>query len=425
MKILIKNAYILTINGKNYENGQIFIEDDTIVFVGPEYVGNLVADKIIDAKNKIVMPGFVNAHAHTGMSILKNISDSSELQTWLFDKILPLEKGFTFDSMYFANMLGIMNYVRNGITTFCDAYYFVPSLVKAVKESGIRATIGVGFHPDDLRKIEDIEREYLTYKKESDRINFVVYSHSIYANDEAQINALINLAHKHKLGVYTHISETLEEVSDCTVKNNDLTPPQLLEQLGFFDLPATVAHAVHTDKVDHQIFKEYGVNVVSCPASNLKLGSGIAPLNSMNKLGINIALGTDSAASNNGLDMFREMYLASTLQKGTLQEASVMPAEEVLKMATINGAKALGLKKVGKLKEGYKADLIMLDIDSPNLTPLNDVESAVVYSAGVQNIVMTMVNGKILYDNGKYYIGTNEKEILKNGKEALKTLMDK
>ena len=173
-----------------------------------------------------------------------------------------------------------------------------------------------------------------------------------------------------------------------------------------------------------QLFKEYNVNIVSCPASNLKLGSGIAPLNSMNRLGINIALGTDSSASNNALDMFREMYLASTLQKGIMHSASVMKAEDILKMATINGAKALGLKNVGKIKEGYKADLIMLDLNTPNLTPLNNVESAVVYSAGVQNVILTMVNGNILYEDGKFYLNESYEIILEKGKQALKKLKD-
>jgi 5-methylthioadenosine/S-adenosylhomocysteine deaminase len=421
MNTLIKNAKIITMDEKDCFYGQIFVEKNKIVFVGEEYRGELKADKIIDAKGNIVMPGFVNSHAHTAMSVLKNVSDSKNLQDWLFEDILPMEKNFTEEIIYSASMLGIVDYVRNGITTFCDAYYFPESTIEAVKKSGIRASICLGYHPEDVRKIEQIENDYLKLKTASDRVSFMLYAHSIYTCDEAQISSLVNLANKHKLPLNTHISETLKEVSDCTVKH-EVTPPQLLEQFGFFDLPATVAHAVHLDKEDIDIFCKYDVSVVSNPASNLKLGSGIAPIYAMHKRGINIALGTDGASSNNALDMFREMYLVSTLQKAQLKDASVITAKDALKMATVNGANALHLKKIGKLKEGYFADLIILNVSTPNLTPLNDVYSSVVYSAGVQNVVLTMVDGKILYENGKYYLGESIEDILNEGKRAVKKL---
>ena len=237
MKILIKNAIILTMDDKIYENGQVFIEDENIIFVGKNYEGNLKPERIINATNKLIMPGFINAHAHTGMTILKNISDDTELDSWLYDNIIPLEKGLDTQVVYDATMLGILEYLRNGITTFCDCYYSVPSLIKAVKNSGIRANICIGFHPNDARKIEDIEEEYLTYNGATERVNFMLYSHSIYANDEYQITALVNLAHKLNLPLYAHISETLQEVSDCNAKN-DLTPPDYLEKFGLLDLPA-------------------------------------------------------------------------------------------------------------------------------------------------------------------------------------------
>ena len=421
MNTLIKNAKLVTMDEKDYFNGQIFVENNKIVFVGEEYKGKLKADKTVDAKGNIVMPGFVNAHAHTAMSVLKNVSDSKNLQDWLFDDILPMEKLLTKEIIYSASMLCIAEYVRNGITTFCDAYYYPEATIEAVKNSGVRASVCLGFHPDDIRNIKAVENDYLQLKNASDRVSFMLYAHSIYTCDEAQISGLVNLAHKHKLPLNTHISETLKEVSDCTVKH-DLTPPALLEQFGFFDIPATVAHAVHLDNEDIDLFCKYDVSVVSNPASNLKLGSGIAPVYAMHKSGVNIALGTDGASSNNALDMFREMYLVSTLQKAQLKDASVITAKDALKMATINGAKALHLQNVGKLKEGFEADLIMLNINTPNLTPLNDVYSSVVYSAGVQNVVLTMVAGKILYEDGKYYLGEPIEDILNNANEALKKL---
>ncbi len=280
----------------------------------------------------------------------------------------------------------------------------------------------IGLHPEDgIKKIKEVEEFYLKHK-DNELINFMIYAHSTYTKDEAELTALINLAHKYKLPIYTHMSETVTEVSNCVVKNNGLTPPMLLEQLGFFDLSATVAHAVHIDKGDIDILSGYNVNVVSCPASNLKLGSGIAPVNALVEAGVNVALGTDGEASNNRLDMFREMYLASTLQKAQLRDASVMNARKVLTMATVNGAYALNIKKVGKLVKGYKADIIMLDKTMPNLTPLNNAYSAVVYSAGSENICFTMVNGKVLYENGEFYLNENADTILKNANDVVKTL---
>ena len=415
MNTLIKNANIITMDPKNVPKGEIMVQGNTIVFVGKTYNGKLVPDRVIDACGNIVMPGFINAHTHTAMSILKNVSDDKNLQDWLFEDILPIEKSLTSEKVYWASMLGIMEYVRNGITTFCDAYYYPEETVKAVLKSGIRASICLGYHPNDARSYEQLEQEYLNLKNASDRVSFMLYAHSIYTVDEAQFSNLIHLSKKHKLPVYTHMSETLQEVSDCNAKY-DLTPTKLLEDLGFFDVPCSVAHGVYLEHEDIDILAKYNVNVVSNPASNLKLGSGIAPLYSLDKMGVNIALGTDGASSNNALDMFREMYLASVLQKAQLKDASVISAKKVIEMATINGAKAVFCDKLGKIKEGYLADIIILDVSTPNLTPLNHMENAVVYSAGVQNVVLTMVNGKILFENGKYFIGEDLQNILLKNK---------
>ena len=416
MKIKIENATIITINDEAPYLGEIVIEDAIISYVGKNFKKQIQFDRIINANGNIVMPGFINAHTHTAMSLLKNTSDDKNLQDWLELDILPCEKNLTKEEAYWGSMLGISEYVKNGITTFCDAYYFPESTLKAVEKSGIRASICLGYHPNDIRSKEELENEYITLKNKYPNVPFFMYAHSIYTVDEAQFNTLINLAKKYNLPLYTHMSETLVEVSDCTVKYDGLTPTQLLLEYGFFDTKSTVAHSVYVEKEDIDILSQYNVNVVSNPASNLKLGSGIAPIVALDKVGVNIALGTDGASSNNALDMFREMYLVSTLQKAQMKDASVINAKKTLDMATKNGAKALFYDKIGVLKEGYYADLIMLDVNMPNLTPLNDAESAVVYSAGVQNVVLTMVNGKILYENGKFYIGEDIETILKNVK---------
>lgn len=417
MITLIKNANIVTMDDKNIELGQLLIQDNTIVFVGEHYDGNLKIDKVIDANTSIVMPGLINAHTHTAMSIFKNTSDSKNLQDWLFEDIIEKEKTLTEDDVYWASMLGIAEYVKNGITMFCDAYFMPHKTVEAVLKSGIRASICLGYHINDYRSEKELENEYLNLKNKSELLSFIWYAHSIYTVDEAQFGTLIKLAKKHGLPLYTHMSETLDEVSDCTVKYDGLTPTKLLEELGFFDVPSLVAHGVHLEKDDIEVLSNYNVTVVSNPASNLKLGSGIAPITALQKAGVNLALGTDGASSNNALDMFREMYLVSVLQKAQLKDASVISAHDTLKMATVNAANALNLNKVGKLKEGYLADLIMLDVNMPNLTPLNNIESALVYSAGVQNVMLTMVNGKVLYENGKFFIGEDINTILNKNKK--------
>lgn len=424
MKTKIINAHVLTMDGYGIENGTVLIEDSNIIFVGKET--EVEADKTIDAKGKVLMPGFVNAHAHSAMSILKNVADSVNLSTWLNEHMWPLEMKLNDSVTYHATYLAIAEYVKSGITCFADMYQYHKGTLKAIEDSGIRASVCLGLHPvAGVRTPEEIEQEYLKYNYLNESINFNFYVHSIYANELEDIEKVIALAKKHNVGIFTHMSETLDEVSDCTVKNNGLTPPKLMEELGLFDLPATVAHAVHVDSEDIEVLKEYNVNVVSCPASNLKLGSGIAPLNALRKAEINLSLGTDGAASNNSLNMFREMYLASVLQKAQLRDASVMEPGFILKMATVNGAKALNFDSIGKIKEGYKADLILLDLNKIETTPINNVKNTIVYSASPNNVYLTMVNGKVLYEDGKLYINKTEEEILENAKWAINELKRK
>ncbi len=421
MKVRIFNANIITMqNNKEINNGEIIIENGVIVFVGKKYGKKFTADKQIDAGGKVVMPGFINAHAHTAMTLMRGYKEGSTLQHWLFDEMIPLEKVLTEKDVYNGVMLGIAEYVKNGITTFLDLYQFPKSAIKAIQKSGMRAVIGLGFHPTEANTEKIVERGYLKYKDTSNRISYSFYAHSVYTNDEAQLSSIATLTKKYNTFAHTHMSENLTEVSDCVAKNNGLTPTSVLEESGFFDVPALVAHAVVLDKEDIDILSANDVSVVSCPASNLKLGSGIAPLVSLQKAGINIALGTDGAASNNSLSMFREMYLASTLQKAQMKDASIMQSDNILKMATVNGAKALNLKDVGMLKEGYRADLIMLDLNKPNTMPTANIKDSIVYSANESNVYLTMVNGEVLYENGEYFIGEKIENIFKNANKSLK-----
>ncbi|MBR2220574.1 MAG: amidohydrolase family protein, partial [Clostridia bacterium] len=324
------------------------------------------------------------------------------------------------EEIYYSTLLGIMEYVRGGITCVEECYGRLAPVLRAYQTTGMRARIGIGFPNVDQDEELPLEKQLDLVKSAGQ--SAVCYAHSIYGTSEENFETLITFARKNNLPVATHLSETLGEVGDCSVKNNDLTPPELLEDFGFLDRGATVYHCVHCDKDDLDILANYDASVVSCPSSNLKLASGIAPLYAMTGKGINVALGTDGAYSNNALDMFREMFLAATLQKATLYSADVMPANLVLDMATKNGAKALGFDNMGDIVPGNVADIILIDITAPHHQPVNNIISNLVYAAKSTDVYLTMIKGKILYRNGQYFLGEDAKKIIAENQKTKERL---
>ena len=405
MKYLFKNAKIFS--GGEIIDGCVVIDGENIAYVGknpPKWQ----FDEEIDVCGNVLMSGFVNAHCHTPSTALRGISDDKVLEDWLED-IIPKEQSLSNQEIYYSAMLGIMEYVRAGITCVEENYGRLNDVVRAYQTAGLRARIGIGF-PNPYQDEEMPLEKQLDLVKSAGFMP-VCYAHSVYGTSEENFEKLITFARQNNLPLSTHLSETLAEVGDCSVKNNDLSPPELLEEYGFLDRPCTVYHAVHCDKDDLELLSQYSASVVTCPSSNLKLASGIAPVYAMTQKGINVAIGTDGAYSNNSYDMFKEMFLVATLNKGLLNKADILPAQEVLKMATINGAKALGFEKLGDVKVGFKADIILVDISSPHHQPLNSVLSNLVYSAKSSDVYLTMCAGKILYRNGEYYIGEDTKKI--------------
>ena len=419
MKFLFKNALIYT--SGELKKGEVAVDGDIIQGVGESL--DFEADRVIDVKENILMPGFINAHAHTPMTLFRGVGDDLKLEEWLFEKIFPLEEKLSGEDIYWGEMLGIAEYVRAGITTFEEAYYSIPDMVRAIRKSGMRARVCIGPHP--TKKLS--EKEYISQweselKLMGGNISPVLYAHSIYTITEEELELMVSFAKKHNLRLSLHLSETLKEVGDCTVKNEQ-TPPEYLESLGFLDRPCLAYHCVHMDKDDIRILADYDVSIATCPSSNLKLASGIAPVYTFMQNGINVAIGTDGAASNNSLDMFKEMFLVATLSKASLYDGSIVKAKEVLDMATKNGARALGLEKVGEIKKGYKADIILIDTNSPHHFPKNDLISNLVYSAKSSDVYLTMVGGKILYENGKYYIGEDIETVYNKSKETITKLL--
>ena len=356
------------------------------------------------------MPGFKDAHTHSAMTFLRSHADDMKLDEWLNTRVFPAEARLTGESVYWFTMLAIMEYVTSGITAAYDMYFYVDDGARAVRDSGFRyvfcdsinnfnGTVE-GVEKDFLRLNEDVTRQI------SHRIGF----HAEYTTGRQIMEALAALAEKYQAPVSAHCSETKKEVEECRERNG-MSPVAYLDSLGLFAHGGTLFHCVHMDEGDYAILKKRGIYVVTNPASNLKLASGIAPVKRFLDEGVPVAIGTDGAASNNCLDMFREMFLVTGLQKAVRDDPEAAPAWDVLKMATVNGAHAMGLSECDTLSAGKKADLIMIDLKQPNMQPLQNLEKNLVYSGSKQNVKLTMIGGRVLYEDGKFYVGHPMEEV--------------
>lgn len=422
MKTLLKNATVLTMEDKKkiLFNTDVLVENDKIVRIGKI---NDKAEKIIDFEGDILMPSFINGHSHSAMTLFRSVADDTSLQTWLFDNIIPMENHLIADDVYYGTLLAILEYISGGITTFCDMYYFPEMIAKATTECGLNTIIcGGTIENDDNKKVRELEENYNRFNSYSQNVKYMLGVHAEYTSTEKFLELVSDLSIKYKAPTYIHASETLTEVGECTVRHNGLTPPLYLDKLGFFDNGGAIAHGTYLDKDDIAILKQRNVAVISNPASNLKLAGGIAPIFSMVENGLTVGLGTDGAASNNSLDMFREMYLVSVLQKYIMRDASVIPAFKALQMATSDGYKAFGISNKGKVKEGFIADLIRINTKSPQMNPLNNVEKSIVFSANKSDVLMTMSGGKILYENGKFTLDLDVNEIFSKCKESVQRI---
>lgn len=401
MKIKFTNANIVTVN-ENFDVffGDLIVENNIIVYVGKTVEQNNEVNKnisqIIDCKNNILMPGLINAHSHAPMTLFRGMGDEVVFEDWWHETMLPMEQKLTKKDIYNGAKIAVSEMLGNGITTFFDCYFHYNETIKAAQELGARVGIGFGaIKPSDKVTQKTLEKEYNILRKLKNVIPFL-YAHSTYSCDEYQFAELLKFAKKQQLPFSTHVSETLSEVGEIHNKFG-VTPVGLLESYGMFEVPCVLAHCVHCDKDDVHILKKYEVSISHNPASNLKLGSGIAPLYSFLKSGLNVCLGTDGAASNNNLDIFKEMYLAGNLQFGLLNNPKIVSAKELIKMATVNAAKAFCVPNLGVLAPGYLADIIMLNNNAPNMQPQNNLISNIVFSANAKNVVLTMVDGKVVY----------------------------
>ncbi|MBO5364207.1 MAG: amidohydrolase [Clostridia bacterium] len=401
MSLLIKNVTAITMceETRVLENAYIATRENRISYLGTKKPEGTF-DEVIDGHGMVAMPGLINAHTHTAMTLLRSYADDMNLQDWLFQKIFPFEDTLTPEMVYEGSVRGIKEMLSTGTTCFHDMYFFQEETAKAAEELGIRGVLCEGITDPVLeKKIEKTEKLIEQVKKSEGRLQVGISPHAVYTCNEDTLKTCADYAKKHGFRIHTHLSETKTENQDAE-KAYGMSPTKWMEQCGLFDNPTMAAHCVWLSDEDIAILKKYDVTVVHNPVSNLKLASGIAEIPKLVNKGVNVALGTDGASSNNNLDLFEEIKLTGILHKGTSLDPTMLPAWEVLKMATINGAKALGFDDLGMLKTGYLADLILLDFEKPHLTPNHNTVSNLVYAVSGADVAYTVVDGRIVYCRG-------------------------
>ncbi|MCH5250193.1 MAG: amidohydrolase [Lachnospiraceae bacterium] len=410
MNIRLHNARILTMKDNKIIQGEIWVRDERIIYVGEGSdtdkvfsrlnLQSIIWDREIDCCGNLLMPGFKDAHTHSGMTVLRSYADDLPLSDWLNKQIFPIEAKLDGEMIYHLTKLAILEYLTSGITAIFDMYLTPETIADACVDMGMRC-VQVGAVNNFSQSVELVETMFQKLNNSHNLISYILGFHAEYTCSRELLQDIAGLSHKYKAPVYAHISETASEVEEC--KNRyGMTPPVFLDSLGMFDFGGGGYHCVHMEEADLDIFQRKSLSVVTNPASNMKLASGIAPISQYIKRGINVAIGTDGPASNNCLDMFREMFLVTGLAKLKEEDAAAVDALEVLKMATVNGSKAMYLNDTDVLEEGKLADIIMIDLHQPNMQPINNIYKNIVYSGSKQNVKMTMINGQILYENGKF-----------------------
>lgn len=418
MKTLFRNADILLFENGIYnviKNAYLAVDGDRITCIGKDMPDGKF-DTVKDMTGKLLMSGLYNCHNHCPMVLLRGVGSDLPLNEWLFNKVFPIEDKLTAEEIYAGTNLALLEMLACGTVSFSDMYFEPQVTAKAVAESGMKANLTrpvQSFDPneepkDSFRIAQSIELYDEWNKAENDRILIDFSIHAEYTCTEKIARAYSEECNKRDGLMHIHLSETVKEHNECKEKYGK-TPTQWFNDIGTFDSRAFAAHCVTLEDSDMDIILNKGVNVVHNPSSNMKLGSGFARVQKMLDLGINVALGTDGAASNNNLDMIEEMHLASIIHNGYMQDATVMNADTVIKMATLNGALLQGRNDCGDLKVGNKADIIAISLDKPHLRPVIDEKALVTYSAQNSDVCMTMVDGKILYENGEYTTLDKEK----------------
>lgn len=436
--ILIKDTTIL--NPESKENGDVesfkgdlLIENDKISEIArkdEESISKTSIDKIIDGKNRILMPGLINTHTHLSMNLFRGLTDDMSLDEWLNDNIWPTEAGLNGEYCYKGALLAIIEMIKSGTTTFNDMYFYMENVADAAIESGIRGCLSYGMIDfGDSQKRENEFKENISliknYKNSANgRIKTLFGPHSTFTASKELLERVRKEADKYKVGIHIHMNETKKEIDDV-LEATGKRPFEYLDGLNFLREDVIAAHGVWLSKEEINIIKDRNVNISHNPCSNMKLSSGIAPIQNLLSENICVSLGTDSSASNNNLDLFEEMKFASLLQKVYTFNPIALTSDQTIQMVTINGAKALNLQKeIGSIEVGKKADIILVDKNAVNLNPMSNILSSnLVYAANGSNVDTTICDGQILMENKKLTT-LDERSIIENADKTIRELKE-
>jgi len=431
MNIRLYHARILTMEeGTPVFRGEIWVKDDKIAHIIREDIpeaGSIKAlssvnwDLQLDCRDNLLMPGFKDAHTHSAMTFLRSYADDVPLQQWLENHVFPMEKKLSGEDIYHLTKLAILEYLTSGITSIFEMYLTPDTIAKACIDMGMRCVLTSGLN-NFTSSIEQQEEEYLKWNNSDPLISYQLGFHSEYTCSSELLRRVARLAHKYQAPVYTHLAETEKEVRECRARYG-MSPPVFLYDMGIFAFGGGGYHCVHMSVGDMEIFRSHRLYVITNPASNLKLASGIAPIAEFERRGIPVAIGTDGPASNNCLDMFREMFLVTGLSKVREKDAASLDAMRVLRMATVEGARAMRLAGADVLAEGKLADMIMIDLHQPNMQPIHNIPKNLVYSGSKSNIAMTMIGGRILYREGVFYVDESPEEIYAQCDKIVKRIL--
>ncbi len=404
MGILLKDILAVLPEGEKdiIRKADLYVEGNRIVSIDEEPEG-FQAEKIIEGKDRLAIPGLINCHTHSYMSFMRNVADDLSFMDWLFGTIDPIEQKMTDEDTYWGACLAIIEMMKSGTTCFNDMQMNIHQTTRAVKESGMRAVICrglVGSGDDEggqMRLRQAFEERDAA--RDCDRLSFMLGPHAPYTCDEGYMRIVSEEAKKNHMRIHVHLSESESEIQQIKEKYG-CSPIEMAERNGLFDVPAIAAHCVQITESDMEILKAKGVSVVTNPASNMKLGNGFAPVPEMLEKGINVCIGTDGAASNNSLNLFHEMSLLALIHKGVKKTPQCISAAQNFRIATINGAKALGLsEEIGSLEVGKKADIAILNLNTPSLTPRNNLLAGLSYSANGSEVETVIIDGKITMEN--------------------------
>ncbi len=420
MNIRLYHAQILTMEpGRDIFRGEVWVKDDRIAMAAEDallgkirkeqFLPDLHWDLEIDCKGDLIMPGLKNGHTHSPMTFLRSLADDKALKAWLEEDVFPHEELLTEEDIYDFAKLAILEYLAGGTTSIFDMYIRPRVVAQACMDTGFRCVLTSGLN-NFTSSVKQTEEEYDTLNHCSPLIRYRLGFHAEYTTSREILTDLSELSHAKKAPVYTHLAETAGEVEDCR-KRYDMTPAAFLDSLGLFDYGGGGFHCIHMTEEDLGIFRERGLSVITNPGSNVKLASGLAPIRRMTQLGINVGIGTDGPASNNALDMWREIYLTAVLAKVREADPAALDAFRVLSMAIAGNAKAMGLSSADCIAQGKLADLILVSLHRPNMQPVHNIAKNLVYAGNPSNVRMTMIAGRVLYKDGEYFIGEDPEDL--------------